>query len=61
MPKIVWDSPEKGRWVPPLDTIFMSDEPYFKKRGPMVFVHEMGHREYDQTLGDTDPLIDMNQ
>jgi len=59
MPEIVWDSPEGGKWVPSLDRILMSDEPFFKERGPMVFAHELGHREYDQTLGDTDPLIDM--
>jgi len=25
----------------------------------MIFAHELGHREYDQTLGGTDPLVDM--
>jgi len=59
MPEIIWDSPERGHWNPTLSRIFMSDEPYFKERGPMVLAHEVGHWKYDQTLGDTDPLIDM--
>jgi len=59
LPEIVWDFPGRPAWVPSLDRIHMSDEPYFKERGPMIFAHELGHREYDQTLGGTDPLVDM--
>ena len=61
MPRIDWDTPQNPIWVPSLDKIVMSDEPYFKEHGPMVFAHEIGHWKYDQTLGDTDPLIDMYQ
>ena len=59
MPEIVWDSPEGPKWVPALGRIVMSYEPYYKERNPMVFAHEVGHWKYDQTLGDTDPLVDM--
>jgi len=61
MPEIIWDSPEGTKWVPALNRIMMSDEPFFKERGPMVMAHEVGHWKYDQTLGDTDPLIDIYQ
>ena len=59
MPEIIWDSPEGPKWVPSVNKIVMSYEPFFKERGPMVMAHELGHWQYDQTLGDTDPLIDM--
>jgi len=61
LPEIVWDFPGRPAWVPSLDRIHMSDEPYFKERGPMVLAHEIGHFRYDQTLGDVDPLLDMYQ
>ena len=61
MIEIVWDSPYGPKWVPSLEKIVMSDEPYYKKHGPMVLAHEMGHQRYDQILGDTDPIIDMYQ
>jgi len=59
MPEIIWDSREKGQWVPALNKILMSDEPYFKRRGPMVMAHEIGHWKYDQTLGGTNPYVDL--
>ena len=59
MPEIVWEGSDRGTWVPALDKIMLPREPYFKRRAPMIFAHELGHREYDQTLGGTDPLVDM--
>jgi hypothetical protein len=59
MPELIWDSPGGTKWVPSLDRIMVSDEPYLK--GPMAIGHEIGHWKYDQTLGDTDPLLDMCQ
>ena len=61
MPEIIWDSPDEPGWDPSLNRILMSGKHYYKKRAPMVFAHELGHQRYDQTLGDTDPLIDMYQ
>ena len=57
MPEIIWDSPEGTKWVPALGKIVVSDEPYLK--GPMALGHEIGHWKYDQSYGDTDPLVDM--
>jgi hypothetical protein len=59
MTEIVWEGSERGEWSPVLNKILMPSEPYFKKRAPMIFAHEMGHQRYDQTLGGTDPLVDM--
>ena len=59
MPEIIWDSPEGTKWVPALNRIVISDEPYFKERSPMVMAHEVGHWRYDQTLGDTNPYMDL--
>ena len=61
MPEIIWEGHPSGKWLPALNQILMPSEPYYKERAPMVAAHEIGHWKYDQTLGDSDPLIDMMQ
>lgn len=59
MPKIVYGGTEFGSWSPRTEEIFLPTDPRFKKRSPMVFLHELGHCKYDETFGNEDSYIRM--
>lgn len=58
MRKIVWEGAPYGIWDPKKDEILMPSDPYYKKRAPMIFAHELGHSEFEHT-GGTSPLGDL--
>lgn len=59
MPELVYEGSSEGVWSPVVNKILLPDEPYFKERGPMVMAHEIGHSRYDQTLGGSNPYVDL--